>query len=117
MRANQLRLWFASMAYVLLCALHHLALQRPQFAKATCGTIRLKLLKIGALVHISVRRITFAMALGAAPSTRLRPCPCRTGRRRGALTKQKVPAAIFDPPIVAPPLRSPALAWVATPHH
>jgi Transposase DDE domain group 1 len=62
MRANQLRLWFASMAYVLLCAVRRLALQPTQFAKATCGTIRLKLLKIGALVRISVRRITFAMA-------------------------------------------------------
>jgi len=62
MRANQLRLWFASMAYVLLCALRRLALPRTQFAKATCGTIRLKLLKIGALVRTSVRRITLAMA-------------------------------------------------------
>jgi Transposase DDE domain group 1 len=62
MRANQLRLWFASMAYVLLCALRRLALLHTQFAKATCGTIRLKLLKIGALVRTSVRRITFAMA-------------------------------------------------------
>ena len=64
LRANQLRLWFASMAYVLLCALRRLALQQTQFAKATCGTIRLKLLKIGALVRTSVRRITFAMASG-----------------------------------------------------
>ena len=64
MRANQLRLWFASMAYVLLCALRRLALQHTQFAKATCGTVRLKLLKIGALVRTSVRRITFAMASG-----------------------------------------------------
>jgi hypothetical protein len=48
MRANQLRLWFASMAYVLLCALRRLALEHTQFAKATCGTIRPKLLKIGA---------------------------------------------------------------------
>jgi hypothetical protein len=64
MRANQLRLWFASMAYVLLCALRRIALQQTQFAKATCGTIRLKLLKIGALVHTSVRRIKFAMASG-----------------------------------------------------
>jgi hypothetical protein len=44
MRANQLRLWFASMAYVLLCALRRIALQHTHFAKATCGTIRLKLL-------------------------------------------------------------------------
>ena len=62
MRANQLRLWFASMAYVLVCALRRIALQQTQFAKATSGTIRLKLLKIGALVRTSVRRITFAMA-------------------------------------------------------
>jgi len=61
MRANQLRLWFASMAYVLLCALRRIALRHTQFALATCGTIRLKLLKIGALVRISVRRIKLAM--------------------------------------------------------
>jgi Transposase DDE domain group 1/Restriction endonuclease len=64
MRANQLRLWFASIAYVLLCALRRIALQQTQFAKATCGTIRLKLLKIGALVRTGVRRIKFAMASG-----------------------------------------------------
>ena len=64
MRANQLRLWFASMAYVLLCALRRIALRHTQFALATCGTIRLKLLKIGALVRISVRRIKLAMTSG-----------------------------------------------------
>ena len=64
MRANQLRLWFASMAYVLMCALRRIALQHTQFAKATCATIRLKLFKIGALVRVSVRRITLAMASG-----------------------------------------------------
>jgi hypothetical protein len=62
MRANQLRLWFASMAYVLLCALRRIGLQQTHFANATSGTIRLKLLKIGALVHTSVRRIKIAMA-------------------------------------------------------
>jgi hypothetical protein len=62
MRANQLRLWFASMAYVLLCALRRIGLPHTQFAQATCGTIRLKLLKIGALVRVSVRRIVVAMA-------------------------------------------------------
>lgn len=64
MRANQLRLWFASMAYVLLCALRRIGLKHTKFAKATCGTIRLKLLKIGALVRLSVRRIVVAMASG-----------------------------------------------------
>jgi hypothetical protein len=62
MRANQLRLWFASMAYVLLCALRRIGLAETIFADATCGTIRLKLLKIGALVRISVRRIKFSLA-------------------------------------------------------
>jgi hypothetical protein len=64
MRANQLRLWFASMAYVLLCAVRRIGLHHTPFADATCGTIRLKLLKIGALVRISVRRIKIAMASG-----------------------------------------------------
>jgi hypothetical protein len=64
MRANQLRLWFASMAYALLCAVRRIGLHHTPFAKASCGTIRLKLLKIGALVRISVRRIKIAMASG-----------------------------------------------------
>jgi hypothetical protein len=70
MRANQLRLWFASMAYVLLCALRRIGLHHTPFADATCGTIRLKLLKLGARVRISVRRIKIAMASScpAAPA-------------------------------------------------
>ena len=62
MRANQLRLWFAAMAYVMLCGLRRIALRHTQFAQATCGTIRRKLFKIGALVRVSVRRIKIAMA-------------------------------------------------------
>ena len=61
MCANQLRLWFASLAYVLLCALRRIGLPFTQFARATCGTIRLKLLKTGALVRLSVRRVVVAM--------------------------------------------------------
>ncbi len=64
MRANQLRLWFASMAYVLVDSLRRLALQATEFANATCGTIRRKLFKIGALITISVRRVKLAMASG-----------------------------------------------------
>ena len=64
MRANQLRLWFASMAYVLLEALRRIGLKTTRLAQATAGTIRLRLLKIGALVRISVRRVTVAMASG-----------------------------------------------------
>ena len=73
MRANQLRLWFASMAYVLLCALRRIGLHHTAFAKATCGTIRLKLLKIGALVRVSVRRIKIAMA-SACPAAQTWGC-------------------------------------------
>ena len=64
MRANQLRLWFAAVAYVLVCALRRIALRHTQFAEATGGTIRLKLFKIGALVRVSVRRIKIAIASG-----------------------------------------------------
>ncbi len=49
------------MAYVLVCALRRIALAHTRFARATCGTIRLKLLKIGVLVRTSVRRIKLAM--------------------------------------------------------
>ena len=59
MRANQL-LRLASMAYVLLAALRRLAFTRTRLA--TCGSIRLKLLKIGAQVRRSARRIRIAMA-------------------------------------------------------
>ena len=61
MRANQLRLWLASMAYVLLCVLRRIGLAHTRFPDATCGTIRLRLLKPGALVRSSVRRIKVAM--------------------------------------------------------
>ena len=64
MKANQLRLWFASMAYVLLEGLRRIGLQATDLAVASCGTIRRKLFKIGALVTISVRRIKLAMASG-----------------------------------------------------
>ena len=64
MTANQLRLWFASMAYVLVESVRRCALPASELADATCGTIRRKLLKIGALVTVSVRRIKFAMASG-----------------------------------------------------
>ena len=62
MRANQLRLWFASFAYVLISALRRIGLAHTRLAAATCGTIKVKLLKIGAQVRVSVRRIKIAMA-------------------------------------------------------
>src|SRR3712207_6626230 len=50
-RANPLRLWFAALAYGLLCSLRRSGLKHTQFAAASCGTLRLKLLKIAALVR------------------------------------------------------------------
>jgi hypothetical protein len=47
---------------VLICALRRIGLANTIFANATCGTIRLKLLKIGALIRLSVRRVRIAMA-------------------------------------------------------
>jgi hypothetical protein len=57
MRANQIRLFFSSMAYVLLESLRRLGLAGTELAEAQCQTIRLKLLKIGALVQVTVRKV------------------------------------------------------------
>ncbi len=62
MRANQLRLWFSSFAYILMSALRRIALKDTRLANATCGTIRLKLLKIGARIKVSVRRFMIHLA-------------------------------------------------------
>lgn len=60
--ANQLRLWLSTYAYALLSALRRVALQTTRLAHATCGSIRLKLLKIGAQVTMSVRRFVIHLA-------------------------------------------------------
>ena len=57
MRANQLRLYFSSMAYALMTGLRRLGLAGTELARAQCQTIRLKLLKIGALVRVTVRKV------------------------------------------------------------
>jgi hypothetical protein len=64
MRANQLRLYFSSVAYLLLHALRRLALVGTTLAHAQCQTIRLTLLKIGARVRITVRHVWLALASG-----------------------------------------------------
>src|SRR5271157_2791066 len=64
MRANQLRLWFSSLAYVILNELRSVGLRGTKMAESTCQSIRLKLLKIGAQVKLSVRRVVFSMANG-----------------------------------------------------
>jgi len=57
MPANQLRLYFSSFAYVLLQALRRLGLTGTSLEKAQCGTLREKLLKVGARVRVSVRKL------------------------------------------------------------
>ena len=62
LRSNQIRLYFSSVAYVLMQALRRLGLQGTEMAKAQCTTLRLKLLKIGALIRITVRKVWVSMA-------------------------------------------------------
>jgi hypothetical protein len=57
MRANQLRLWLSSVAYTLMLALRRLGLKGTELAKAQCDTIRVKLLKIGAHLRVTVRKV------------------------------------------------------------
>lgn len=64
MRANQLRLWLSSAAYVLMTALRKFGLQGTQMANAQCQTIRRKLLKIGARIRITCRKIWISLASG-----------------------------------------------------
>jgi hypothetical protein len=56
-RSNQLRLYFSSFAYVLMQTLRRLGLEGTELAKAQCDTIRLKLLKIGAQLKVTVRKV------------------------------------------------------------
>src|SRR5690606_32816691 len=62
MRANQLRLWFSSMAYTLLVALRQNALAGTELSNARCDTIRLKLFKIGGVIRVTVRRVVLALS-------------------------------------------------------
>jgi hypothetical protein len=62
MRANQLRLYLSVMAYSLVCGLRRLGLQATQLARAQVGTIRLRLLKIGAQIRVTVRKVWVQMS-------------------------------------------------------
>ncbi len=64
LRSNQLRLYFSSVAYVLLQMLRRLGLEGTELAQAQCSSIRLKLLKIGALIRITVRKVWVSLASG-----------------------------------------------------
>lgn len=62
MQANQVRLYFASIAYTLMHALRRLGLAGTELERAQCGTIRLRLLKIGAQIRVTVRRVWLALS-------------------------------------------------------
>jgi hypothetical protein len=62
MNSNQLRLWLSSIAYVLMQAFRQHCLAQTSLAQATVGTIRLSLLKLGARITVSIRRILIAIA-------------------------------------------------------
>ena len=62
MHANQLRLYFASFAYVMKHALRRLGLKGTELARAQCGTIREKVLKIGAQIRVSVRKVWLSVS-------------------------------------------------------
>jgi hypothetical protein len=62
MRANQLRVYLSVIAYTLMSGLRRLGLQATALATAQVGTIRLRLLKIGALVRVTVRKVWVRMA-------------------------------------------------------
>ena len=100
MRANQLRLWLASFAYVLICAVRRVGLAHTQFAEATCGTIRLKLLKLAGLVRISARRIKFALASACPYADEWRLAAARLARGAAATptkSRQSTPRPTGDP--------------------
>jgi hypothetical protein len=62
LRSNQLRLWIASVAYVLVHELRRVGLQGTALARAQVGTIRTRLLKVGGLIRLSVRRVVVALS-------------------------------------------------------
>ena len=64
MRSNQIRLYLSSMAYCLMQALRELGLAGTKMAKAQCSTIRVRLLKIGARVRVTARKVWIKMATG-----------------------------------------------------
>jgi hypothetical protein len=84
MRANQVRLFFSSIAYVLLEALRRLGLAGTEMAEAQCQTIRLKLLKLGALVRVTVRKVWVKFSSGCPYADIFRRVHANLSRVRSA---------------------------------
>lgn len=90
MRANQVRLCLATVAYVLLRALRQFGLAETELAQAQCDTIRVQLLKVGAVIGVSVRRVAVALS-EAYP---LRTVFVRVWERLRALAERVPPAVV-----------------------
>jgi len=91
MRANQLRLRLASFAYVLFCAVRRIGLHHTPFANASCGTIRLKLLKFGALVRSAsvASRSAMASSCAGGGGLELRGLRLAAASARGSDTRRR----------------------------
>ena len=108
--ANQLRLWLASFAYALPSPLRRIGLAHTQFAEATCGTIRLKILKLAGL-SASARSTSIALASavptptngGWPPPASSQPPDASPRRRKNAAIQ---PTAHREPPTQDPPHRA-----------
>jgi len=88
LRANQLRLWLASAAYLLLCGLRRLGLAGTPLAPAQCGTIRAKLLKVGAWVRVVARRVCVSLCSA---------CPYREVFARAYARLRRAATAVLTP--------------------
>src|SRR5271154_6535088 len=102
------------MAYALLCAMRRIGMAHTPFASATCGTIRLKLLKLGALVKISARRVRIAFASACPYAQEWRLASLTAPPRRDNARQNPRPTGETIPPIdenhraPAPPTVTPA---------
>lgn len=80
--SNQLRLWLATLAYLLLDRVRTIGCRGTELARATAGSIRLKLLKVGAVVRVSVRRIYIQLSSAYAFQDLFRICQSRLSQAR-----------------------------------
>ena len=62
MRANQVRLYLSTVAYIVMRALREFGLKDTEMAQAQCSTIRVKLLKLGAVIRVTVRRVVVSLS-------------------------------------------------------
>jgi hypothetical protein len=62
LRANQVRLYLSTVAYLVMRALREFGLKETEMAQAQCSTIRVKLLKLGAVIRVTVRRVVVSLS-------------------------------------------------------